>query len=83
MHVFIYSACSILLNFLIYSQLIAEMGCSVAEARAYGEESSIGTRAGISTKVGISARVDIDARVGIGAKVGIGASFSKDAFTPS
>ena len=60
-----------LLNFLIRSQLIAKMGCSVAEAGACCEEGGIG------------AKVGIGAGVGIGPGVGIGASPGKNAFGPS
>jgi hypothetical protein len=77
LHVSIYLACSILLNFLICSQLIAEMGCSVAEAGACYKEG------GISAKVGIGAGAGIGARAGIGTGVGIGASPGKDEFRPS
>ena len=78
-----------LLNFLICSQLIAKIGCSIAKAGAYYKEGGIsakvgiGTRVGIGARVGISARVGIGAGVGIGARVGIRASFSKDVFRPS
>src|SRR6266702_6429506 len=61
LHVSIYLACSILLNFLIISQSTAEMGWSVAKPGACCEEG------GINTKIGIGARAGIGARVGIGA----------------
>ena len=60
-----------LLNFLIRSQSIAEMGSGVAVVRACREEGGIGGKVGISD------------RVGIGGRAGIGASFGKDVFGPS
>ena len=78
-----------LLNFLIRSQLTAETGCSVAEARACCEEGGIGAKvgigagAGIGARVGIGAGVGISVKVGISTRVGIGASPSKDIFRPS
>ena len=71
LHISIYSACSILLNFLIRSQLTAETGSGVAIVRAYRKEGGIGGRVGIGDKVGISGRA------------GIGASSGKDVFGPS
>ena len=56
---------------MIRSQLIAEMGNSIAVVRAYRE------KGGISGKIGISDRV------GISSRVGIKASSSKDIFRPS
>ena len=63
--------------------MIAEMGCSVAKAKACCEESSISTKVGISTGAGISTKVGISTGVDISTKVGIGASPSKDIFRPS
>ena len=66
LHVSIYSACSIFLNFLIYSQLTAETGSGVAVVRACREGAC---RKGACCEEG-----------GIGGKIGIRASSSKDAF---
>jgi len=85
LHIFIYSACNILLNFLIHSQLTAETGSSVAITRAcykkacYKRACCEGTcRKGACRKKG-----GIGGRVGIGSRAGIGASSSKDTFRPS
>ena len=72
-----------LLNFLIYSQLTAKMGCSIAEAGACYKKGGISTKVGISAKAGIGAKVGISAGVNIGTKVGIRASLGKDIFRPS
>ena len=71
LHISIYLACSILLNFLIRSQSTAKTGSGVAVVKACREEG------GISGKVGISNRV------GIGGRAGIRANSSKDIFGPS
>jgi hypothetical protein len=55
LHVSIYSAYSILLNFLIYSQLTAKMGYSIANAGACYKKGGTNIRVAISTKVGIKA----------------------------
>ena len=51
----IYLAYSIFLNFLIRSQLIAKIECSVTGTGAYREKSGINIRVDISAKVGIRA----------------------------
>ena len=66
LHVSIYSACSILLNFLIRSQSTAETSSGMAVVKACREGAY---RKGACREEG-----------GIGGKVGIGASSSKDAF---
>ena len=71
LHVSIYSAYSILLNFLIRSQSTAETGSGVAVVRACREEGGIGGKVGIGNKVGISGRA------------GIKTSSGKDVFGPS
>ena len=71
LYIFIYSACSILLNFLIRSQLTAETGSGVAVVKACRKEG------------GISGKVGIGDKVGIGGRAGIGASSGKDVFGPS
>ena len=71
LYISIYSAYSILLNFLIRSQSTAETGSGVAVVRACREES------------GISGKVGIGDKIGIGGKVGIEASSGKDIFGPS
>ena len=55
MHVSIYLAYSILLNFLIRSQSTAKTGSGVAVVGAYREKGGIGGRVGISGRVGIGA----------------------------
>src|SRR6266700_8434752 len=47
LHISIHSAYSILLNFLIRSQLTAKTGYSIAEARACYKEGGINTKVGI------------------------------------
>ena len=91
MHISIYLAYSILLNFLIYSQSTAKTGNSIAVIGTFREGAchkennindkiSIGGKVGISSRVSIGGRVGINDRVGIGGKVGIRASSSKDVF---
>jgi len=55
LHVSIYLACSILLNFLIRSQLTAETGSNVAVVGACREKGGIGGRVGIGGRAGIGA----------------------------
>ena len=70
LYVSIYSACSILLNFLIYSQSTAKISSNIAVVKACCEKSSISSRVGIRDKIGISS------------KIGIEASPSKNIFRP-
>src|SRR6266576_5439396 len=55
LHVSIHSACSILLNFLIRSQLTAKTGSNIAIVKAYRKKGSSGTKVGISGRAGIGA----------------------------
>jgi len=55
LHVSIHLAYSILLNFLIRSQLTAETGSNVAVVGAYREKGGISSRVGIGGKAGIGA----------------------------
>ena len=55
LHVSIYLACSILLNFLICSQLTAEIGSNIAIVRACREKGGINAKIGIALKEGIRA----------------------------
>ena len=52
LHVSIHLACSILLNFLIYSQLTAKTGSNIAVVGAYYKEGSIGGKVGIGVSSG-------------------------------
>jgi len=77
LHVSIYLACSILLNFLIRSQSTAETGSSVAVVGACQEGAY---REGACREGACRKEGDIGGRVGVGGRVGIGASCGKDAF---
>ena len=90
LHVFICSACNILLNFLIRSQLTAETGSGVAVAGACckgayckGVYCKGACREGAYREGACRKEGGIGGRVGIGGRAGIGASSGKDAFRPS
>ena len=78
----IHSAYSILLNFLIRSQLTAETGSSIAVVGAYREGACCkgACRKGACRKGACCKEGGISSRVGIGGRVGIGASSVKDVF---
>ena len=52
LHVSMHLECNILLNFLIYSQLTAEIGCNVTEAGACCKEGGIDAEIGIGASSG-------------------------------